>query len=165
MKKYFYSFGLILLFAFITFAQKPTPTPDDDVVKISTNLIQIDVSVTDKSGKIVTDLKPEDFEIYENGKKQDITNFLFINSVTQTKTIETVKKPKGKEDKAAIPIPPIQLKPEQVKRTVALIVDDLGLSFESMARVRNSLKRFVDEQMQPNDLVAIIAAGNGAGTL
>ena len=34
-----------------------------------------------------------------------------------------------------------------------------------MARVRNSLKRFVDEQMQPNDLVAIIAVGNGAGTL
>jgi VWFA-related protein len=64
-----------------------------------------------------------------------------------------------------MPIPPVQLKPEQVKRTIALIVDDLGLSFESMVRVRLSLKRFVDEQMLPNDLVAIIAAGNGAGTL
>ena len=64
-----------------------------------------------------------------------------------------------------MPVPPVELKPEQVKRTIALIVDDLGLSFESMARVRNSLKRFVDEQMQPNDLVAIISAGNGAGTL
>lgn len=165
MKKYFYSFGLILLLTFTAFAQKPNPNPDDDVVKISTNLIQIDVTVTDKSGKIVTDLKPEDFEIYENGKKQDLTNFLFINSVTQTKTVETVKKSKGKEDKTAMPIPSVQLKPEQVKRTVALIVDDLGLSFESMARVRGSLKRFVDEQMLPNDLVAIIAVGNGAGTL
>lgn len=165
MKKYFYSLGLVFLLALAAFAQKPTPTPDDDVVKISTNLIQIDVTVTDKSGKIVTDLKPEDFEVYENGKKQDITNFLFVNTVTQTKTVEAVKKPKGKEDKNAVPIPSIQLKPEQIKRTVALIVDDLGLSFESMARVRNSLKRFVDEQMQPNDLVAIIAVGNGAGTL
>lgn len=165
MKKYFFSLGLVFLFVFTSFAQKPTPTPDDDVVKISTNLIQIDVTVTDKKGKIITDLKPEEFEIYENGKKQDITNFLFINSVTQTKTVENVKKKKGKEDKAAIPLPPIQLKPEQVKRTVALIVDDLGLSFESMTRVRTSLKRFVDEQMLPDDLVAIIAVGNGAGTL
>jgi VWFA-related protein len=165
MKKYLYSFGLIFLFTFAAFAQKPTPTPDDDVVKISTNLIQIDVTVTDKSGKIVTDLKPDEFEVYENGKKQDITNFLFINAESKTKTVESVKKSKGKEDKTAIPVPPIQLKPEQVKRTVAIIVDDLGLSFESMARVRTSLKRFVDEQMLPDDLVAIIAAGNGAGTL
>jgi hypothetical protein len=49
---------LLLIFLFLTsgvFAQnaKPTPPDDDgDVVKISTNLIQIDVSVTDKSGKI-----------------------------------------------------------------------------------------------------------------
>jgi len=33
-------------------APQPTPTPED-VVKISTNLIQVDVTVTDKSGKIV----------------------------------------------------------------------------------------------------------------
>ncbi len=149
-------------------AQNPKPTPpanDDDVVKISTTLIQIDVTVTDKNGKIATDLKPEDFEIYENGKKQDITNFLFVTSGAQTKIVPTVKNNNGKEDKTAMPVPPVELKPDQVKRTIALIVDDLGLSFESMVRVRGSLKRFVDEQMQPNDLVAIISAGNGAGTL
>ena len=52
----------------------PTPPPDNDVVKISTNLIQIDVSVTDAKGKVITDLKPEEIEIYENGQKQKITN-------------------------------------------------------------------------------------------
>jgi VWFA-related protein len=167
MPRYLFVVLSILLFAGSLWAQdpKPSPTPDDDVVKISTNLIQIDVIVTDKKGKIVTDLKPEDFEIYENGKKQEMTNFLFVNSVTGTKTIEAVKKSNKKENKTALPIPPVQLRPEQVKRTIALIVDDLGLSFESMTRVRGSLKRFVDEQMQENDLVAIIAAGNGAGTL
>ena len=165
MPRIYLFFLLIFLLTFSVFAQKPTPTPDDDVVKISTNLIQLDVVVTDKNGKIVSDLKPEDFEVYENGKKQDLTNFLFVNTINQTKTVTTVKKPNKKDDKTAIPVPPVELKAEQVKRTIALIVDDLGLSFESMVRVRNSLKRFVDEQMQPNDLVAIIATGNGAGTL
>lgn len=37
-----------------------TPTEDDDIVKITTNLIQIDVSVTNKDGKQITDLKPEE---------------------------------------------------------------------------------------------------------
>lgn len=36
----------------------PTPTPDDgQVVKITTNLIQLDVSVLDKKGNVVTDLR------------------------------------------------------------------------------------------------------------
>src|SRR5204863_10172049 len=42
----------------------PSPTPaDDDVVKISTNLIQLDVTVTDRKGKAITDLRPEAIEI------------------------------------------------------------------------------------------------------
>src|SRR5687768_1220326 len=60
----------------------PTPTPirDPDVVRISTNLIQLDVSVTDSKGKPITDIKPGEMEIYENGEKQKITNFSFVSS-------------------------------------------------------------------------------------
>src|SRR5262249_62358444 len=43
--------------------------------------------------------------------------------------------------------------------------DDLGLSFESTAYVRRALKKFVDEQMQPGDLVAIIRTSGGIGAL
>jgi len=60
---------------------KSVPPGDDDVVKISTNLIQIDVTVTDGKGKPIADLKPEEIEIYENGEKQKITNFSFISSL------------------------------------------------------------------------------------
>lgn len=152
-------------------AQTPTPTAtpspkpvsnDEDVVKISTTLIQIDVTVTDKSGKIVTDLKPEEFEVYENGEKQPITNFSFISSVSEAKPSPT---PKPDKNTVTAPIPSFQLRPEQVRRTVALVVDDLGLSFESIYYVRRALKKFVDEQMQPNDLVAIIRTGSGVGAL
>jgi hypothetical protein len=52
-------------------------------VEISTNLIQLDVVVTDKKGNQVTDLEPEDFEIFVNDKKQDITNFSYIFSNSQ----------------------------------------------------------------------------------
>jgi len=137
----------------------PTPPDDNDVVKISTSLIQIDVSVTDKNGRVITDIKPEEIEIYENGEKQRITNFSFISSVKTT--VETPKV----TDKNAIPLPPVALRPENVRRTYALVVDDLSLSFESAYQTRRALKKFVDEQMQDGDLVAIIRTGAGIGAL
>ena len=139
----------------------PTPTPGEDVVKISTNLIQIDVSVTDSKGKVVPGLKAEDFEIYENGQKQKITNFSFVSN---EKSAPEATKPaqKGQPD---IPVPPSILKPDQIRRTIALVVDDLSLSFESAYQVRRALKKYVDEQMQDGDLVAIIRTGAGIGAL
>jgi len=42
-------------------------------------------------------------------------------------------------------------------------VDDLTLTLESSPYVRQALKKFVDEQMRPGDLVAIIRTGAGMG--
>lgn len=165
MKNYAVSFVFIFLYALTIFAQTPTPTPknvDDDVVKISTTLIQVDVTVTDKNGKVITDLKPEDFEIYENGEKQAITNFSFVSNVKTS----TVPNTSNTKEKSAVPLPPsAELKPEQVRRTVALVVDDLSLSFQSTYYVQRALKKFVNEQMQDGDLVAIIRTGAGIGAL
>src|SRR2546421_6928843 len=48
---------------------------DDDVIKITSNLVSLDVIVKDKKGKAVTDLKPEDFTVSENGVPQKIEFF------------------------------------------------------------------------------------------
>lgn len=165
MKKAWSIFALILLCWTAAFSQvgKPAPTstpPDDnDVVKISTSLIQIDVSVNDSKGKVITDLRPEEIEIYENGEKQKITNFSFISSVKTTTTTPKVI------EKNTIPVPPVPLRPENVRRTFALVVDDLSLSFDSAYQTRKTLKKFVDEQMQEGDLVAIVRTGAGIGAL
>jgi len=172
MKKFSFALILYLLAAHFISAQKTTPTPppadESDVLKISTTLIQVDVSVTDKDGNIVTDLKPEDFEVYENGKKQDITNFSFIlvNKPVENKNPQTVKNNQiAKNNKDFIPIPPVRLKMEQVRRTYSLVVDDLGLNFASIFWVKESLRKFVNEQMQEGDLVAIIRTGSGIGAM
>src|SRR5438874_8040293 len=48
---------------------------DDDVIKVTSNLVSLDVIVKDKKGKAITDLKPEDFTVYENGVPQKIEFF------------------------------------------------------------------------------------------
>ncbi len=162
----FLSFSL--LFSFSAFSQVPTSEPskpgDEDVVKISTTLIQIDAVVTDKKGNVVTDLTAKDFEIYENGKKQDISNFSFITTNKSVAPAEN-RPLDASKNKNAIPIPSTKLKPEQVRRTYALVVDDLGLSFPSVFFVKEALKKFINEQVLDGDLVAIIRTGGGIGAL
>ena len=163
MKKLVSALFLITFSALCTLAQTPTPTPveaDADVVKISTTLIQLDVTVTDKNGKIVSGLTADDFEVYENDERQSITNFSFVSSAPGFQPVIEASK-----NEARVPVPPVELRPEQVRRTIALVVDDLGLSAESIYFVKRALKKFVDEQMQPTDLVAIIRTGSGTGSL
>ncbi len=146
--------------------QQPSPKPhpeSDDVVRITTKLVQVDAVVTDKNGKVVTDLKPEEIKILEDGREQKITNFsynLAENSTAPARPGKTTT-----VDKNAPPVPPTRLKSEEIRRTIAIVVDDLGLSFVSTYYVRRALKKFVDEQMLPGDLVAIVRTGGGMGAL
>lgn len=141
--------------------QQQSPTGDDDeVVRITSNLVQVDVVVTDSKGKQVTDLSAEDFELLEDKRPQKITNFSYVSTDPAAAAQRAAP-----QDKNAPPAPPVRLRPEQVRRTIALVVDDLGLSFESAHFVRRALRKFVTEQMQPSDLVAIIRTGSGMGAL
>src|SRR5205807_1200104 len=86
-----------------------------------------------------------------------------ISSAVPLKPANTVPPTQVAVDKKSPPppVPSARLKINQVRRTIALVVDDLGLSFESIAQVRSSLKKFVDQQIEPGDLVAIMRTGAG----
>lgn len=153
---------LLLISSVLIFAQeKPAPTPpvedDTDVVKISTALIQLDVVVTDKSGKLVTDLKPEDFEITENGERQTVTNLSYFAG-------QKVQTTDGNLNAAGVSNQTMPTVGE-VRRTVGIVIDDAGLSAQSINLVKKELVRFIAEQVQPNDLVAIIKTSGSVGVL
>src|SRR2546423_6122805 len=143
--------------------QQPQKPQEEDVVRITTNLVQVDAVISDKNGKVVTDLKPEELEIFEDGHQQKITHFSY--NLMAEPTRETAAAKPSPADVTAPIVPPTRLKPEDIRRTIALVVDDLGLSFQSTYYVRHALKKFVDEQMQPGDLVAIIRTSGGMGAL
>jgi VWFA-related protein len=154
---------------------------DDEVVRITTNLVQVDAVVTDRDGNQVTDLDAADFEILENGRPQPITNFSYITTAaptanaTGTSATANATGTSAKASPAASPatgraaapptLPTAPLRPEQVRRAVALVVDDLRMSAEGIASTRNALRKYVDEQLQPGDLVAIIRTSAGIGAL
>jgi VWFA-related protein len=157
---------LILASAFSqTQSPKPAPaedSPDTPVLRVTVNLVQVDAVVTDSKGKPVTNLTADDFQVLQDGKPQKITKFSYISTADPT---PAAPKPTGPAVRGAPAPPPVKLRPNQVRRTIAVVVDDLGLSFESTAQIRGALKKFVDQQMQPGDLVAIIRTGAGMGAL
>ena len=131
------------------------------MIRITVNLVQVDAIVTDSKGHQVTNLQPADFTILEDGRPQTITNFSYISTA----------KPGGIEAHAAIPpatagipaVPPVRLQPEQVRRSIVILVDDLHIAFENMVYVRKALNKFIDDDVQPGDLVAILHTSGGLG--
>src|SRR5260370_24962955 len=119
---------------------KPPPeaqkarTQEDDVVRITTNLVQIDAVVTDKNGKQVSDLQSEDFDIRVDGKLQKITNFSYVSVADKTMTVSDTQK--TAPVKNAPTVPPVKLPQKNVRRVIAILVYELGLSYRCTADVK-----------------------------
>lgn len=165
--KYFAIF-LIFLFSISAFAQKPTPTPpaekSEDVIRISSQLVLIDTLVLDKDGKQVTNLSADDFEILQDGKPQKITSFAYVNS--SGKAAENLAQTKTKTDKKALPVPPISVRSNQ-GRVITFVLDDGNClaTAEGLTIARDAMKKFLNEQMLPDDKVAIYRTRGGSSLL
>jgi len=153
----------------IAFAQNAAPpsgpvAASNTVIRIDVNLVQVDAVVTDSRGRRVPNLEASDFEIWQDGKRQTITDFSYV-SAKSGGTAAAHQPVQAKPVKGEPPPPPLPPDPTEVRRTLALVVDDLGMSAESISPVRDAIRNFLDEQMRPGDLVAIVRTSAGMGAL
>lgn len=142
--------------------------PQHPRFRVAVDVVSIDVVVTDRRGDVVRDLTAADFEVLQDGKRQTVTfaEFVPVNPVAAPAA--------GVGASSAVPVPlaagaataaapPITR--EQVRRTIILVVDDLGLSVEGMNHTRRALRAFVDTGLLPTDLAAIVTTGDSRGML
>jgi VWFA-related protein len=135
--------------------QKVENTDDKLTIKVNVEEIRLDAVVEDWRGRLITDLTAEDFEIYQDGRKQDLTSCQYISLRNQYR-IEPRTFPQ-------IPTPP--LKRDSVERTLIFLINDFHMAFEDTYWTRMGLRKFVEEQMLPGDLVSIIKTSRGNATL
>jgi VWFA-related protein len=141
------------------FSQAGPQKPDDEQpIRISTELVQVDVVVTDKTGKVVRGLTKDDFELFEKGKKQQLSFFEFVEAGKTRRPGDVAKQPD-------VEVSPQGLSGSEVRRIFSFIVDDLTIPYQDLVYVRQMLTNFVDNQMQPTDLVAIVRTVGGKGLL
>lgn len=122
------------------------------VENIDVRVINVDVVVTDKKGNVITGLKKDDFEIYENGVPKPISNFFAVEG----------GKPLGVagEEPAAPGAPPVKQElPDALKRRIIFYVDNLSMAPFNRNRVFAQMKQFAKDVMRPGD-EAMIATFN-----
>lgn len=137
----------------------------DDTIRVNVNLVQLDVTVTDKAGRHVPDLTAADFEVSRNGKRQAIKSVIFVPG--QRVGVAAVEKAPDKvmAETPSAPLPVKQLRAQDVRRTIALLIDDLSMSFSSSFFAKAALRKFVEQSIQPGDLVALFRSSSGLGML
>jgi VWFA-related protein len=148
---------IFALLAASLLAEQPRP---EATLRITVNLIQVDAVVTDGHGRHVPDLQKEDFEILQDGKPRQVEYLSYLTTSTAP-----APAPPARTPHPAVGSFPGAARAVDTRRAIALVVDDLNLSFTSVHSVREALRKFVDEQMQPGDLVAILRTGGGIGSL
>lgn len=131
----------------------------EPVARITTDLVQLDIIVTDRSGKPVKDLKREDFELLEDGKVQAITHFAQGTAAKPARWITSARPSGGTAGAAA----PASLEPRS--RYLVFMVDDLHISFENLTLAKRALSKFVKNNLMSGDLVAMATTSGQIGLL
>jgi len=138
-------------------AQAQEPVKPDVLAPLRVEVVRIEVIVTEKRGRAKPGLKREDFAVFEDGKPQEIVQFQsFTRPARGVPTPPAPEPPAGAEADEAEELLPA--------RYAVLVIDDVHMEFSSLARVRKALARFLDEDLRPEDQVALVTT-SGAGAV
>jgi VWFA-related protein len=140
-----------------TLAQKPTNRQEQDEEKlvVGTNEVLLDAVVKDKKGHTVKDLKASDFEVYEDGVRQQVKSFRLVNRDEAT-TTATASDNAGTPSQSTQPIvTPRANAPLSTNRlsAVALVFD--RLSPDARARAREAALSYIGNDVRPDDFIGV----------
>ena len=122
---------------------------EDEVVKVKSNLVNIDVIVKDKKGKYISDLKPEDFVVTENGQPQKIEFFDAPLAHAETRKVGEA----GVVEPSAPTTAP--------RNYVSLVLDFQTTDITSLKGVREGAIKYVREKVTDADAVALLTVTHG----
>ena len=147
-----------------TRAQQNKPNPQeqtDETIRISTELVQTDVTVFDKEGRFVDGLKPEQFQLFIDGHPQGVAFFERVAAGSASEEAQlAAARGRGTSLTKAEAVTPLDR-----GRVIFFLVDDLHMSPDSLLRTRKTITRFIDSEMKQNDRVAITSATGQVGFL
>jgi VWFA-related protein len=132
------------------------PAPDEDlpavVFRAEANYVEVDVSVTDDQGDFVRGLTRDDFEIYEEGLRQEIATFAeIVIPIEQFETRVVEGRPLPRD---------IATNVSGVGgRIYALVLDEAHTHVERSGVVREVARKFIEQHMAANDVATVVHAG------
>src|SRR6266404_3614890 len=140
--------------------KEPKKSPDDDdVIRVTSNLVSLDVIVKDKKGKPITDLKPEDFAVSENGVPQKIE---FFDATLSTSEAAQPTRPNDPTQPPNESTRPKSRTPSGFPRNIiALVLDGQSTELANLKHVREGMVKYIRERITDNDSDALFSISGG----
>ena len=131
-------------------AQQPVRAEPQPTFRAGINFVRVDVIVSDRRGTPLADLAVDDFEVLEDGKPQAIEQFRLVkvdgNAPPDGGPPRQIRSQYDEETEAA----------RDDARIFAIFFDDYHTRVGSALAVKEPLTRFVQQQLGPNDLLAVM---------
>jgi VWFA-related protein len=136
-------------------AQQPVRPTQGGVIRRSFDIISTDVIVRDNKGQFIADLKKGDFEVFEDGVKQDVISFL----LTHGGRVYNEAAPPPPPPMEGIILPPSKPTNDAAGRIWLIFVDDLHLDFKNTGQIKNLFKKISTELVHEGDMFGIVSTG------
>ena len=134
---------------------QPVPAP---TFRLSVDLVSSDVIVRDRRGEFQADLSKEEFELLEDGVKQDLNSFVLVHGgrvyTTQVEAPTPIRE--------GIILPASRPVNDATGRILVFVIDDLHLEFKHTIRLRNLFKKMGQELVHEGDLFGIVSTGTSS---
>jgi VWFA-related protein len=156
----------------LVFAGSSLPLPAQDqaeyTFRVESEMVLVNVSVRDKSGNFVRNLRPEDFTILEDNKPQKVVSFdwenidaIAMQNVPQAKPFAGPPSQPANAPSASAPGAADQLANSYKDRRLIILFFDLSaMEPDEIDRAVTSAEHYVDRQMSPADLVSVVSLGS-----
>ena len=122
------------------------------VFRAAADYVRVDVVVTDKDDKPITDLRKDEFAIEEHGRTQTIDDFQFVFVPLMRRTIDLGRAAPPKDVASNVPVSP-------KSRLFVLIIDDLHILEQDLTSVKRIMTEFF-QSVSPDDEVAVVFTGH-----
>lgn len=153
----FWSTSLALLLAVGLSAQGPSGAGQQQppTFRVQIDAVTMDVIVKDGQGRFLPDLKKDEFEVFEDGVKQDISSMTLSHGGRVANLLEAPPPPPPE----GIILPPVRKVQDTSGRIFLFFVDDLHLQFQNTGRVRELFKKIGKNLIHDGDLFGIVSSG------
>jgi len=136
-------------------APAPATQEKQPTFKVTVDLVTNDIIVRDDKGNFIPDLKKDEFEIYEDGIKQDISSMTVVTGGRVTNVLAPPPPPPPE----GIILPATRPRTDVSGRIFLFFVDDLHLQFHNTGRVRELFKKISKELVHEGDMFGIVSSG------
>ena len=139
--------ALASLVCLVSAQQQPTQTAKGPVFRVGAHLVTVDAYPT-QGGKIIPGLKPDDFEVFEDGKPQKVEQLDFIDYDTRLSDDDRSVHLSSREA--------LELAADSRYRVIVFVLDRQAFDRDTWLAVREPLVQYLRDTVDPRDLVGFI---------